>query len=117
MSDNNKIGQLTSASKRAGLFNFADVAGLATKEEKRKQMLRRVQEVYEDAAKRERPTGKGDWYGDPDSQARVKCIELASRLMDLFAEDKSDQDREVDMNKIAEAFRSLGWKCEPPKAA
>lgn len=116
MSHSSKIGRLHGNALKGGLLDFFAVADLATKDEKRKQMLARVQEIYDSSADRQRAT-KNEVFGDPDHHAQVKCVELAARLMNLFAEDKSDEGNEVDMHKIAEAFRSLGWKCEPPKAA
>jgi hypothetical protein len=116
MSDSSKIGRLMGNAKQGGLLDFADVSKLATKAEKREQMLGRCQEIYRSAAERVR-SSKGGEYSDPDEHARIKCVELASRLMDLFGADDDSERRQADIMQVAELFRSMGWKVEPPKAA
>lgn len=116
MSDSSKIGRLMGSAKAAGLLNFADVSKLESKQAKREQMLARTQQIYDSAASRQRAT-KDELYPDPDHHAQVKCVELASRLMDLFGADDDSERRQADIQQVAELFRSMGWKVEPPKAA
>lgn len=113
MSDSSKLGRIMGNAKKMGLLDFDAVHDLPTKDAKRKEVMRRCQEIYNSAADRIDKNATPA----PDHHAQVKCLELWARLMQLFGEDKLEEQQEVDMHKIAEAFRSLGWKCEPPKAA
>lgn len=102
----------------SGLLDFHLVADLPTKDAKRKQMLMRCQEVYRSAASRQRQSGKGAEFADPDHHAQNKCIELASRLMNLLSHENEDgEKREADIQQIAQLFRDMGWKIEPPPKA
>jgi hypothetical protein len=118
MSSSSKVGRLEGSATAAGLLSFAEVADLPTKDGKRKQMLMRCQEIYDTAGARERQSGKGAAFSDPDCHAQTKCIELASRLMNLFSEEQGEGERrEADIQQIAQLFRSMGWELKPPKAA
>lgn len=106
------------SAEAAGLLDFDQVADLPSKDAKRKQMLKRCQEVYKKAGERERQSGKGPAFSDPDHHAQIKCVELASRLMNLLSHENEDSEkREADIQAIVKLFRDMGWKVEPPKKA
>src|SRR5688500_15413398 len=75
-----EISQLLGTAERFLLLDFRNVNGLATREQKREQMLARCQEIYERADQRERQSGKGAAFADPDCHAMVKCVELSAKL-------------------------------------
>lgn len=106
-----EISQLMGTAERFRLLDFRDVNGLATREQKREQMLARCQEIYERADQRERQSGKGAAFADPDCHAMVKCVELSAKLMGLFSDDQSEADqRETDIKKIAKLLESAGYE-------
>jgi hypothetical protein len=112
-----EIGRMMGNAENSGLLDFDAVADLPTKDARRKQMLKRCQEVYKAAAARERQSGKGPAFSDPDHHAQIKCVELASRLMNLFAEEQEDEKREVGIQQIVKLLREVGYEIKPPKAA
>lgn len=106
-----EIASLTGNAIAFKLLDFRDVSGLATKEQKREQMLARCQQIYERADQRERQSGKGAAFADPDCHAMVKCVELSAKLMGLFSDDQSEADqRETDIRKIAKLLESAGYE-------
>ena len=115
MSHSSQLGRLHGNAVKQALLDFDAVFDLPTKEAKRKQMARRCQEIYASAAARERAT-KNEVYSDPDHHAQVKCIELVSRLMNLFVADVSDQDeserREIGLEHLAGLMREAGYRVE-----
>ena len=105
-----EISQLMGSAAAFVLLDFRNVNGLATREAKREQMLARCQEIYERADQRERQSGKGAAFADPDCHAMVKCVELSAKLMGLFKDDESESDRrETDIAAIATLLRSVGY--------
>jgi hypothetical protein len=106
-----EIASLMGTAAAFKLLDFREANGLATKDQKREQMLARCQQIYERADQRERQSGRGAAFADPDCHAMVKCVELSAKLMGLFSDDQSEGDqRETDIRKIAKLLESAGYE-------
>lgn len=98
------------------LLDFAHVSRLPNLEQRREQMLGRLQEIYGIAESRTRLGKHGDIV-DPDCHAMIKAIELSCSLMGMQGEVerklKQQQDPvNADVEYVASMLRSCGYSVE-----
>lgn len=110
--------QLLGAVSRA-VETFAQMADLATHEERKRALLAKCDKVWVVAETGRNYTDKhGEVHANPDSAGMAKCIELAARLMGVLVESEKraregDGDtRAADVEQIASLLRSVGYRVE-----
>jgi hypothetical protein len=76
---------------------LAEVAKLPTVEERRAELMKRIEHVWESAMQRTYTNKHGDETSNPDTATALRCVEVADALMNEADEKQKKRGQLVDM--------------------